>query len=80
MGWKDREPGAELQAKEAEIDDLKVQVERNRSESADRTRKGKKPQRSEGRDGDNRYVDMGGTMYMYSKTGGKWYRVALEEV
>lgn len=86
MESSDRELRAQLQAQEAEIrrltsliDQIRSEVERNRTESADRAKNGRRPQLSEGRDGDMRYVKEGSALFQYVKTGGKWYKKAMDD-
>ena len=78
MGGEDRELGNELQTEEVEMSELRLEMDRNRSEAADRPKLGKKPLKNEGRDGDHRFVKDGNVMYAHHRVGGKWYKVRLE--
>lgn len=79
MGGENRELRDELQAQKAEIDELRDQIERNRTSSADRPQSGKKPGKSEGRDGEIRFVKEGSSMYVHFKASGNWYKAKLEK-
>jgi len=56
----------------------RIEVERNRSGSTDRPRMSKvAPGKNEGRDGDERFVEIGGKTYRYSRINGRWKRVEV---
>ena len=40
----------------------------------------KLPSRSEGMDGETRFVADKGTLYLYRKYNGEWYRIQMEKV
>lgn len=78
MAWDDQVGRNELQAQAAEVEDLRDEVMRNRTNQQDRARLGRTPKSNEGRDGDSRFVKKGGNVYLYYRVGGSWYKVRLE--
>lgn len=69
---------AELQAEGSEIEELKAEVERNRTLAPERPRTGAAPSDGDGRDGDIRFTSDGLGTFAYFKVRGRWFKVRLE--
>jgi hypothetical protein len=78
VAGSDQVDSHELQAQKAEIEALKNEVESNRTNQAERPKLGKEPLKADGRDGDMRFSESGGTMYAHFKVRGHWYKVGLQ--
>lgn len=66
-----------LQAQEAEVKRLREDLERNRTNQAERPRLGRKPQRGDGKDGDIRFSKDSGKTYVHFKVDGRWCKAEL---
>lgn len=73
-----RKSWVELQAQASEVEGLKSDAERDRTESLGRPKAGPRPKPTEGKDGDMRFTFDGDGTYVWFRISGEWYKARLE--